>query len=432
MKFFLYFTILLTIFTGKSFSEITYLEILKNPTDLKLNLQFAKEQEVLGNYKQVIATLERLSDIYPENLDLKLYLLSISLRIDSKERTKNILEDIKKNNELTAELRSKIKTITSTLEQENKISDKNAWVRYMDLGLNSINDSNVNTMSNTKTFYISDSLSRYALDTVSDDSYENIIVKTGAFKNLSKNSNINFNVGKNFIRQNKDKNKESDLHSLFVNYNKQFNNNTFSAFYSLNETNNIHNADYVVHSMILENRYNLKPNQNILFSGSYALTNYRTDSIFTTAKDKNNESNGFALGYEFFFDRTHHIKLKLGQSEYKAKIDSYGYQNNQQSITYTNNFKSINFSLSKSINSNEYDKIDTFVKTDSRRDDKITTDTFTVYGNFNKILESKNLDIFKDLSYFVSYSEIMSKSNILNYDYNKEIIKFGLTKRVMF
>ncbi len=186
MKFFLYFTILLTIFTGKSFSEITYLEILKNPTDLKLNLQFAKEQEVLGNYKQVIATLERLSDVYPENLDLKLYLLSISLRIDSKERTKNILEDIKKNNELTAELRSKIKTITSSLEQKNKISDKNAWMRYMDFGLNSINDSNVNTMSNTKTFYLSDSLSSYALDTVSDDNYENIIVKTGAFKNLSK------------------------------------------------------------------------------------------------------------------------------------------------------------------------------------------------------------------------------------------------------
>ena len=42
-------------------AEVTYLEILKNPTDLRLNLQYAKEQEVLGEFKSVIATLERLT-----------------------------------------------------------------------------------------------------------------------------------------------------------------------------------------------------------------------------------------------------------------------------------------------------------------------------------------------------------------------------------
>ena len=38
-------------------AEVTYLEILKNPTDLRLNLQYAKEQEALGEFKSVIATL---------------------------------------------------------------------------------------------------------------------------------------------------------------------------------------------------------------------------------------------------------------------------------------------------------------------------------------------------------------------------------------
>ena len=36
---------LIFIFASNALSEITYLEILKNPTDLKLNLQYAKEQE---------------------------------------------------------------------------------------------------------------------------------------------------------------------------------------------------------------------------------------------------------------------------------------------------------------------------------------------------------------------------------------------------
>ena len=39
-------------------AEVTYLEILKNPTDLKLNLQYAKEQEKQGEIKNVIATLK--------------------------------------------------------------------------------------------------------------------------------------------------------------------------------------------------------------------------------------------------------------------------------------------------------------------------------------------------------------------------------------
>ena len=57
-------------------AEVTYLEILKNPTDLRLNLQYAKEQEALGELKSVIATLERLT-AYPTNIDLKLYLFRL-------------------------------------------------------------------------------------------------------------------------------------------------------------------------------------------------------------------------------------------------------------------------------------------------------------------------------------------------------------------
>ena len=68
-----FFTIILsTFFIADSFAEITYLQILKDPTDLRLNLQYAKEQESKGRFKAVIATLERLNALYPNNIDLKL------------------------------------------------------------------------------------------------------------------------------------------------------------------------------------------------------------------------------------------------------------------------------------------------------------------------------------------------------------------------
>ena len=70
--------------TKTVYSKITYKEILDNPIDLELNLNYAKQQEQAGNVKSTIATLERLSMLYPKNTDIKLYLLSILIKMDSK------------------------------------------------------------------------------------------------------------------------------------------------------------------------------------------------------------------------------------------------------------------------------------------------------------------------------------------------------------
>ena len=106
--------ILLIIFQSIAYSStITYKEILDNPTDLELNLNYAKQQEKAGNIKSTIATLERLSKLYPKNSDIKLYLISLLLKMDSKVKVdfmvKTMLEDPNTNEEtkkLIAELLS--------------------------------------------------------------------------------------------------------------------------------------------------------------------------------------------------------------------------------------------------------------------------------------------------------------------------------------
>ncbi len=75
--------IFLFISTNSLAATITYKEILDNPTDLELNLNYAKQQESSGNLKLTISTLERLSMLYPSNTDIKLYLLSILIKMDS-------------------------------------------------------------------------------------------------------------------------------------------------------------------------------------------------------------------------------------------------------------------------------------------------------------------------------------------------------------
>ena len=47
------------------------MQILQKPNDLDLNLKYAQQQGKMGNYKQTISTLERLTMIYPENIEIK-------------------------------------------------------------------------------------------------------------------------------------------------------------------------------------------------------------------------------------------------------------------------------------------------------------------------------------------------------------------------
>ena len=48
-KYFYKVSFLLLIIINSAFAEITYNDILDNPTDLELNLNFAKQQEKAGN-----------------------------------------------------------------------------------------------------------------------------------------------------------------------------------------------------------------------------------------------------------------------------------------------------------------------------------------------------------------------------------------------
>ena len=115
---------------SKSFSStITYEEILNNPTDLELNLNYAKQQEIGGNIKSTIATLERLNKLYPKNSDIKLYLLSILLRMDSKIKVdfmvKTMLEDPNTSEE-TKRLITKL-----LLDNQLQQTKQNKWIRFI-------------------------------------------------------------------------------------------------------------------------------------------------------------------------------------------------------------------------------------------------------------------------------------------------------------
>jgi len=145
----IYFLILFFFLSISKVNALIELEqILKKPNDLKLNLKYAKQQEDLGNYKSVISTLERLTSLYPENIDLKMYYLSISLRIDSVERTIQIIDEIKKSDQLSSEIHAEVDIILQNLNNTVQSDDKNKWNGYIDISFNHTYHTNINNLSN--------------------------------------------------------------------------------------------------------------------------------------------------------------------------------------------------------------------------------------------------------------------------------------------
>ena len=99
----------LSIFCIKpSIAEITFQEILENPADLKINLKYATEQEAIGRYKATLSTLERLSMLYPVNTDIKLYLISILLKMDSVAKLQLMIETMLQDPNTSQETRDYI------------------------------------------------------------------------------------------------------------------------------------------------------------------------------------------------------------------------------------------------------------------------------------------------------------------------------------
>ena len=80
------------------------MQVLQNPGDLDLNLKYAQQQGKMGNFKQTISTLERLNMLYPDSVEIKLYLLSVLVQVDSPEKANTIMEEMKLRKDLSLSL----------------------------------------------------------------------------------------------------------------------------------------------------------------------------------------------------------------------------------------------------------------------------------------------------------------------------------------
>ena len=441
---------LLLIFNSKAISSIiTYKEILDNPTDLELNLNYAKQQEKSGNVKSTIATLERLSKLYPKNSDIKLYLLSILLKMDSKVKVdfmvKTMLEDPNTNEEtkkLIAEL------LTGNQFQKDK---KNKWIAYLDINYSQTEEDNISGRTKSGKLAKSNGTTDSQVPFPANDSrltleYDKTFVKGTALtlgKILNESSSVFMNLGLNVNTNNKKLKGESDVHSVSLSYLKANKNHYFSPYIYYNKLNYRMQEDYQTRGFGMSNTYLFNDKFNLNYALSYSDSRYHSkpnpvDSqgtqIFADAGDLNNNevyNANIRLNYNLTDKMQISSKLIFSDIQHAKSYDSY--ESSGANFSISRIFPFGTFTASATHLTNVFDTRKITVSSLKDREDTSLVTNLILKGDINQLLPSlKKINKDNSIYYTISLRESNVNSTISSYEIKRSFKKIGISKRINF
>ena len=441
---------LLLIFNSKAISSIiTYKEILDNPTDLELNLNYAKQQEKSGNIKSTIATLERLSKLYPKNSDIKLYLLSILLKMDSRVKVdfmvKTMLEDPNTNEEtkkLIAEL------LTSNQFQKDK---KNKWIAYLDINYYQTEEDNISGRTKSGKLAKSNGTTDSQVPFPANDSrltleYDKTFVKGTALtlgRILNESSSVFMNLGLNVNTNNKKLKGESDVHSVSLSYLKANKNHYFSPYIYYNKLNYRMQEDYQTRGFGMSNTYLFNDKFNLNYALSYSDSRYHSkpnpvDSqgtqIFADAGDLNNNevyNANIRLNYNLTDKMQISSKVIFSDIQHAKSFDSY--ESSGVNLSISRIFPFGTFTASATHLTNVFDTRKITVSSLKDREDTSLVTNLILKGDINQLLPSlKKINKDNSIYYTISLRESNVNSTISSYEIKRSFKKIGISKRINF
>ena len=403
------FVLLFSVLITPAYSEeknITYLEILENPNDLDLNLTYAKQQGELGNFKQTISTLERLIIVYPDNVEIKLYLLSVLVQIDSPEKAKTIIEEMKLRKDLEAE---DLETLQE-IEEELKEIEPSLWTLALDVGLSSVWSNNVNSVSRTRLKMSSDE--REEFGSAKHDRTGSGSLGISASRPFGEQSSLLISLSHSTSDQYQELDDDFQSYGLTLGLDTVLGNQNLSPYLIIGKTDYVADADSF--SLMYGIGGNFTVGENHSFSYGYSFTDSKANhnSMDNTADDDNAIAHGASLGYDYVINSLISSSIALGVSDTDAKADA-----GNDAETYDFSF-GINFafpwafvSVSSAHSFNDYKRADTSIDSNTIRSDYSNTLSIGLTKAVGDVLPA--LDPNRRLFINLSYEEVESESNIL-------------------
>ena len=441
--------IIFFLISSSAIAEISYREILDNPTDLELNLNYAKQQEKVGNIKSTIATLERLSKLYPKNSDIKLYLLSILLKMDSKVKVdfmvKTMLEDPNTNEE-TKKLIAELLTGNQFLKDK-----KNKWIAYLDINYSQTEEDNISGRTKSGKLAKSNGTTDSQVPFPANDSrltleYDKTFVKGTALtlgKILNESSSVFMNLGLNVNTNNKKLKGESDVHSVSLSYLKANKNHYFSPYIYYNKLNYRMQEDYQTRGFGMSNTYLFNDKFNLNYALSYSDSRYHSkpnpvDSqgtqIFADAGDLNNNevyNANIRLNYNLTDKMQISSKVIFSDIQHAKSYDSY--ESSGANFSISRIFPFGTFTASATHLTNVFDTRKITVSSLKDREDTSLVTNLILKGDINQLLPYlKKINKDNSIYYTISLRESNVNSTISSYEIKRSFKKIGISKRINF
>ena len=416
--------ILFFVLTTSAFSsekDITYFEILQNPNDLDLNLRYAKQQADAGNFKQTISTLERLNIVYPDNVEIKLYLLSVLVQIDSPEKAKTIIEEMKLRRDLETEDLETLREI----EAELKDREPGLWTVALDIGLSNVWSNNVNSVSRTRLKMSSDERDEFG--SAKNDRTGSGSVGVSVSRPVGEESSILINASHTSSDQYQEMDDDFQSYGLTLGLDTVLGNQSLSPYFIISKTDYMADADSFSFMYGLGGFFTAGENHSFSYGYAFLDSKANNNSQDITANEDNAITHGVTLGYDYLFNNLVSTSFGLGFSDTDANADA-----GNDAETYDFSF-GLNFtfpwaliSVTSSHSFNDYKREDTSIDSNIIRSDY--SDTFSLgltkaLGDFFPFLD-QNRTLFINLN----YESVKSESNILNYDYDSESLTLNLSK----
>ena len=375
----------------------------------------------MGNYKQTISTLERLNMIYPDNVEIKLYLLSVLVQIDSPEKANTIIEEMKLRRDLQAEDLETLKEI----EQELQDREPSLWALTLDTGIASVWSNNVNSVSKTGLKKSSDSIDTFA--SAKHDRTGSASMGISATRPIGEGSSLLINFSHTTSDQYQEKDDDSQSYGLTFGLDTSLGNQNLSPYIIMSKTDNMTDADAFSFMYGLGGFFSVGERNSISYGYAFTDSKSNHNSEDDTANEANAIGHGFTLGHSFIVNSLISTSIGLGYSDSDAKVDAGNDAETYDfSIGLNFAFPWAFISVSSAHSFNDYKKADSSVVSDIARSDY--SNTFSIgltkaIGDFFPTLDP-NRSTFINLG----YEHVDSESNIINYDYEADSYSLSFSK----
>ena len=401
--------------------NITYMQILQNPNDLDLNLKYAQQQGKMGNYKQTIATLERLGMLYPDNVEIRLYLLSVLVQADSPDKALTIIGEIKGSEDLTPD---DLQTVQELEEEIKSRKGPKLWNFYADIGLGAIQSNNVNSVSRTKLQSSSDELIAFGSPR-HDRTYSESLGLT-ATRSIGESSSFMINLSASDSAQVTETTDDFESYGLTLSFDTSIGNQSLSPYYMLSKTD--YQDDATSFSMMagIGGFFSLNDRNAFSYGYSYSDSKNNQNSTDDTARETNSIGHGVTLGHDFTFDEIISSSIGLGYSISEAEVGTNDFETYDFSLRVNFAYPWAYISVGRALSFNDYMHIDTSINSNRIRSDYTDTYDLMVTKALGDLIPF--LDRSKSIFLNVAYEKVFSEANIINYDYEAESLSLSLSK----